>query len=48
MMGMAWIAVAPVPITTTRLPAKSTRSLGQRPVTYHSPRNFSIPGKGGT
>ena len=30
--GMDWIADEPVPITPTRLPAKSTPSWGQRPV----------------
>ena len=35
--GTNWIALAPVPITATRLPSKLTGSWGQSPVWYHSP-----------
>ena len=36
-MGMAWIAVDPVPTTPTRMPVKSTASCGHWPVWYHCP-----------
>ena len=45
--GIAWTAVEPVPITPTRLPAKSTPSCGQRAVWHASPRNDSRPGISG-
>ena len=32
MIGIAWIADEPVPITATRLPVKSTPASGQRAV----------------
>src|SRR5678809_333351 len=41
---MACTAVAPVPITATRLLAKLTGSCGQRPVWWASPRKLSTPG----
>jgi hypothetical protein len=44
---MACTAVAPVPITATRLPVKSTPSWGQRAVWYCSPRKLSRPSKAG-
>ena len=41
--GMAWMAVAPVPITATRLPARSTGSAGQSKVWKAGPWKLSIP-----
>ena len=45
--GIDWIADDPVPITPTRLPAKSTPSCGHRPVWYVSPSNTSAPSSPG-
>ena len=47
MIGMAWTAEEPVPITPTRLPATSTPSCGHRPVWCSSPANRSRPGRSG-
>jgi hypothetical protein len=44
---MACTPVAPVPITATRFPVKSTGSCGQAPVWYQSPWKVSRPGHGG-
>ena len=41
---IACTAVAPVPMTATRLPTKLTGSCGHRPVWYASPRKLSTPG----
>ena len=47
MIGIIWTAVAPAPITATRLPAKSTFSLGHREVWNDSPLKLSTPSNGG-
>ena len=41
---MVWTPVAPVPITATRLPVKSTGSLGKRAVWQERPLKSSTPG----
>ena len=43
MVWMVCTPVAPVPITATRLPAKSTGSFGQRAVWNDSPLKLSRP-----
>ena len=46
-LAISWIvctAVAPVPMIPTRLPAKSTPSLGQLWVWQDRPLNVSMPG----
>ena len=45
--GMICTPLDPVPMTATRLPAKSTGVAGQRPVWCCSPRNSSRPGTSG-
>src|SRR5690349_23701312 len=50
-LAISWIvctAVAPVPIIPTRLPAKSTPSLGQLWVWQDRPLNVLIPGMFGS
>lgn len=47
MNGMAWMPLAPVPITATRLPVKSAPSRGQLPVSSTSPRKLSMPPNSG-
>jgi hypothetical protein len=46
--GIACTAVAPVPITATRLAVKSTPSCGYWLVWYHLPLNEPSPLNGGT
>ena len=43
MVWMVWMPVAPVPITATRLPAKSTGSFGHRAVWNDAPLKSSRP-----
>ncbi len=43
MVWMVWMPVAPVPITATRLPVKSTFSFGQRAVWNDWPLKSSRP-----
>ena len=45
--GMAWIADAPVPMTPTRSPDRSTGSCGQSPVCRERPAKLSAPGNAG-
>ena len=45
--GMAWMPDAPVPITPTRWPVKSTGSCGQLPVCSDRPAKLSAPGNTG-
>jgi len=45
--GIAWMPEAPVPMTATRLPVKSTGSRGQFPVCRLSPPKLSAPGNAG-
>ncbi len=47
MAGTTCTPLDPVPITATRLPAKSTGVAGHRPVWYEAPRNRSRPGTSG-
>ncbi len=46
--GATWMPVDPVPMSPTRLPAKSTPSCGHRAVWYQGPSNESSPGRSGT
>ena len=45
--GITCTPLDPVPITATRLPAKSTGVAGHKPVWYDSPRKSSRPGTSG-
>ena len=47
MAGITWTPLDPVPMTATRLPAKSTGVAGHSPVWYDSPRKSSRPGTSG-
>ena len=44
MAGITCTPLDPVPMTATRLPAKSTGVVGHRPVWYDSPRKSLAPG----
>ena len=48
MTGMAWMPEAPVPITPTRWPVKSTGSRGHIPVCSERPAKLSAPLNSGT
>ena len=47
MAGMTCTPLEPVPMTATRLPAKSTGVAGHSPVWYDSPPKSSRPGTSG-
>ena len=47
MAGITWTPLDPVPITATRLPAKSTGVDGHRPVWIDMPRKSWRPGTSG-
>ena len=47
MAGITCTPLDPVPMTATRLPAKSTGVVGHRPVWCDSPRKSSRPGTSG-
>ena len=47
MAGISCTPLDPVPMTATRLPAKSTGVAGHSPVWYDSPRKSSRPGTSG-
>ena len=47
MAGITCTPLDPVPMTATRLPAKSTGVVGHSPVWYDSPRKSSRPGTSG-
>ena len=47
MAGTTWTPLDPVPITATRLPARSTGSIGHRPVWSDRPSKRSRPGTSG-
>ncbi len=47
MAGISWTPLDPVPMTATRLSAKSTGVAGHNPVWYDSPRKSSRPGTSG-
>ena len=44
---ITWTPLAPVPMTATRLPRRSTPSCGHNAVWWHGPANVSRPGIGG-
>jgi hypothetical protein len=46
--GATWIPEDPVPTRPTRLPVKSTPSVGHRDVWYQGPSNSASPGRSGT